>query len=104
MRRVIKGDSVVVISGGDKGKVGKVVSVDAAAQKVVVAGVNVRKRHQKASPVQGGGIIQKEMPVHLSNVQPIDPETNKATRVRFEVRDGKKVRVAKSGAVLSNES
>ena len=98
MMRVKKGDTVVVIAG-NKGKTGKVVKVFPKTNKVIVEGVNVVTKHQKPSAINPqGGIVNKEAAIHVSNVMPVDPETGKGTRVRFEMRDGKKVRVAvKSG-------
>jgi len=101
-RHVKKGDMVVVIAGDDKGKVGEVMRVDPKNNKVLVQGVNRVYRHLRPSRqhVQGGR-IQKEMPIHISNVLPVDPKTNQPTRVRFEIRpDGSKHRIAKK----SNES
>ena len=99
MMRVKREDTVVVIAGKDKGKTGKVVKVFPKTNKVIVEGVNVVTKHQKPSAINPqGGIINKEAPIHVSNVMPLDPETGKGTRVRFEMKDGKKVRVAvKSG-------
>ena len=99
MMRVKKGDTVVVIAGKDKGKKGTVVKVMPKANRVLVEGVNVITKHQKPTAVNPqGGIINKEAPIHISNVMPVDPETGKGTRVRFEVKDGQKVRVSvKSG-------
>ena len=97
--RVKKDDTVVVIAGKDKGKTGKVVKVFPKTNKVIVEGVNVVTKHQKPSAINPqGGIVNKEASIHISNVMPLDPETGKGTRVRFEMKDGKKVRVAvKSG-------
>ncbi|AUN15924.1 50S ribosomal protein L24 [Paraclostridium sordellii] len=97
--RVKKGDTVVVIAGKDKGKKGTVTKVFTKTNKVLVEGVNVITKHQKPTAVNPqGGIINKEAPIHISNVMPVDPETGKGTRVRFEVKDGQKVRVSvKSG-------
>lgn len=102
MMRVKKGDTVVVIAGKDKGKKGTVAKVLPKTNKVLVEGVNVITKHQKPTAVNPqGGIINKEAPIHISNVMPVDPETGKGTRVRFEVKDGKKVRVSvKSGKEL----
>ncbi|GAA0697425.1 50S ribosomal protein L24 [Paraclostridium ghonii] len=102
MMRVKKGDTVVVIAGKDKGKKGTVTKVFTKTNKVLVEGVNVITKHQKPTAVNPqGGIINKEAPIHISNVMPVDPETGKGTRVRFEVKDGKKVRVSvKSGKEL----
>ena len=99
MMRVKREDTVVVIAGKDKGKTGKVVKVFPKTNKVIVEGVNVVTKHQKPSAMNPqGGIVNKEAAIHVSNVMPDDPETGKGTRVRFEMRDGKKVRVAvKSG-------
>lgn len=91
MMRVKKGDTVVVIAGKDKGKKGTVTKVFTKANRVLVEGVNVITKHQKPTAVNPqGGIINKEAPIHISNVMPVDPETGKGTRVRFEVKDGKK--------------
>ncbi|MBS6025582.1 MAG: 50S ribosomal protein L24 [Paeniclostridium sordellii] len=97
--RVKKGDTVVVIAGKDKGKKGTVTKVFTKTNKVLVEGVNVITKHQKPTAVNPqGGIINKEAPIHISNIMPVDPETGKGTRVRFEVKDGQKVRVSvKSG-------
>lgn len=99
MMRVKKGDTVVVIAGKDKGKKGTVTKVFTKTNKVLVEDVNVITKHQKPTAVNPqGGIINKEAPIHISNVMPVDPETGKGTRVRFEVKDGQKVRVSvKSG-------
>ena len=99
MMRVKREDTVVVIAGKDKGKTGKVVKVFPKTNKVIVEGVNVITKHQKPSAINPqGGIVNKEASIHISNVMPLDPETGKGTRVRFEMKDGKKVRIAvKSG-------
>jgi large subunit ribosomal protein L24 len=101
MQKIRKGDKVVVLAGKDKGRNGEVLRVMPKDDKAVVRGVNIVRKHQKQSQSQEGGIISKEAPIHLSNIAIADPKDGKATRVGFEVRDGKKVRVAKrSGAVL----
>ncbi len=99
---VKKGDTVIVISGNDKGKTGKVLKVLVNENRVVVEGVNIVSRHTKPSNANpDGGIIKKEAPIHASNVQILDPEKKVATRVAHQVVDGKKVRVAlKSKTVL----
>ncbi len=101
--KIRKGDQVVVLSGKDKGKTGEVVRAIPKAMKVVVSGVNVHARHRKASQTNPqGGIERKEAPLHVSNVAIADPKDGKPTRVRFEERDGKKVRVAaKSGELIN---
>lgn len=93
--KIKKGDKVIVITGKDKGKTGEVMKAMPKDNKVVVSGVNVSKRHQKPSQENAGGIISKEMPIHVSNVSLIDPKDGKATRVRLSEKDGHKVRIAK---------
>lgn len=100
MERLQVGDQVVVISGKNKGQRGKVARL--VDDRVVIEGVNRIKRHMKATQNQPGGILEVEAPLHASNVMLIDPETDKPTRVRYEDREGTKVRVAvKSGAVIA---
>ena len=100
--RIKKGDKVVVTAGAHKGTEGEVLKVFPETGRLIVSGVARVKRHQKPTPTQPeGGIIEKEAPIHASNVMLLDTKTNKPTRVRVEVKDGKKVRVAvKSGTVL----
>ena len=100
--KVRKGDQVIVIAGRDKGKTGEVLRVLRAENRVLVQGVNVVKRHRRASAATPGGIVEQEAPVHASNVAHVDPKSNKATRVGFKFReDGRKVRVARrSGEVI----
>ena len=102
-QKIRKGDKVVVLSGKDKGKTGEVIRSMPKESKVVVSGVNVAARHRKPSQVNPqGGIERKEAPMHVSKVAIADPKTGKASRVRFEDRDGKKVRVAvKSGELIN---
>jgi large subunit ribosomal protein L24 len=101
--KIKKGDRVVVLSGKDKGKHGEVTKSMPKEGKVVVAGVNIAARHRKASQTNPqGGIERREAPLHASKVALEDPKTGKPTRVRFEERDGKKVRVAvKSGELIN---
>ena len=100
--KIRKGDQVVILSGKDKGKTGEVVRSMPKESKVVVSGVNVHARHRKPSQVNPqGGIERKEAPLDVSNVAIADPKSGQPTRVRFEERDGKKVRVAaKSGELI----
>ena len=100
--KIMKGDNVVVRSGKDKGRTGTVLQVLPKDGKVVVAGVNVATRHRKPTQLNPqGGIERREAPMAISKVSLADPKDGKATRVRFEVRDGKKVRVAtKSGETI----
>lgn len=98
MEKIRKGDEVIVIAGKDKGKRGAVVlRVD--AEHVVVEGINRVKKHVKPNPVKGvvGGVVDKDMPLHVSNVSLYNPATKKADRVGFKLlEDGKKVRVFRS--------
>ena len=97
MNRIRKGDQVVVISGKDKGKRGDVVRV--AGDKVVVSNINVVKRHTKPNPQAGqpGGVIEREAPIHISNVMLFNPATGKGERIGFKVlEDGRKLRVFRS--------
>ena len=91
-----KDDKVVVLSGKDKGKQGKILTADPKAEKVIVEGVNVATKHQKPRK-QGeeGGIIKVETPIYASKVQLVCPKCGKATRVAHKITDGKKVRVCK---------
>lgn len=99
--KIKKGDTVKVLTGRDKGKTGTVTQVLPKEDRVVVEGVNVVKRHQRQTQQTQGGIIEKNAPIHVSNVALVDPKSGDATRVGFKIEDGKKVRVAKkSGEVI----
>ena len=102
-QKIKKGDTVVVLSGKDKGRTGEVTKSLPREGKVIVAGVNVATRHRKPSQANPqGGLERTEAPLHVSKVAIADPKTGKATRVRFEERDGKKVRIAaKSGELIN---
>jgi len=104
--KVRKGDTVMVIAGDDKGKTGRVLAVDEAKRRVIIEKVNFVKRHTKArSQTQQGGILEKEAPIHLSNVMLYDPKAGKGVRVgvRF-TKDGKRERVSRAtGDTLSKE-
>jgi len=91
------GDTVKVIAGKDKGKIGRILKAYPKKQRVLVEGVNLVKKHAKPSQANPqGGIIQQEAPIHVSNVMPLDPKTGEPTRVGYKVMpDGKKVRIAK---------
>jgi large subunit ribosomal protein L24 len=98
MNRIRKGDTVVVIAGKDKGRQGQVLRVD-ADDRILVEAINMAKKHVKANPQAGveGGIVEKEMPLHVSNVMLQNPVTHKADRVGIKVlEDGRKVRYFKS--------
>jgi len=106
--RIKREDQVIVIGGKDRGKQGKVLRVDPGKQRVYVEGLNMIKRHERPRQVSGaqraeqvGGVIEKEGPIHLSNVMLVDPKDGKPTRVGIVVDDGKRFRVARrSGARL----
>jgi len=90
------GDKVVVISGKDKGKEGKITHVLRSENRVVVEGVNIVKKHVKGNGQQAGSINEMEAPIHASNVMILDPKTNKPTRIGHSInKDGKKIRVTK---------
>ena len=100
--KIRKGDRVVILSGKDKGRTGEVVKAMPKDGRVIVSGVNIHARHRKPTQQSPqGGIERKEAPLHVSKVAIADPKTGAPTRVRFEVREGKKVRVAaKSGELI----
>lgn len=101
--KIRSGDTVVVIAGKQRGQTGRVVKVLPSADKVVVEGVRVVKRHQKPVGDRPGGIIEKEMPISISNVALWNETEKRRVKVRFETRDGRKVRVdKKTGAVVEN--
>ena len=101
-QKIRKGDKVVVLSGKDKGKTGEVVRSIPKESRVIVAGVNIATRHRKPTQLNPqGGLERREAPLHVSKVAIADPKSGKPTRVRFETKDGKKVRVAaKSGELI----
>ena len=101
--RIRTDDEVLIITGKDKGKTGKVLRVEAERDRVYVSGINIRTKHVKPTPgsSEPGGIVKEEAPVHVSNVSLVDPKDGKPTRIRSEIRDGKKVRIAvRSGEVI----
>ena len=100
MAKIKKGDQVIVTSGKDKGVRGEVMRVLPSECRVVVAGVNVVRRHQRQTPRDPGGIIERESPIHLSNVTLLDPESDRPTRVGFRTdKDGRKIRIARCSGV-----
>ena len=102
MRKIKKGDDVMVIAGKDKGKRGSVLRM-VDAEHVLVEGVNMVKKHQRPNPMKGatGGIVEKEMPLHISNVAIFNSATKKADRVGFkQLTDGRRVRVFKSNGEM----
>ena len=100
--KIKKGDRVIVTTGRDKGKKGEVLKVFPKENRAIVGGVNTAKRHTNQSQQQQGGIVNKDMPIQLSNLAIADPKTGEATRVGWKVlEDGRRVRVAKkSGEVI----
>lgn len=102
MNKIRKGDGVIVIAGKDKGKRGVVLS-RVGDERIVVDGVNRAKKHTKPNPMKGqpGGIVEKEMPIHISNIALFNPASQKADRVGFKsLDDGRKVRVFKSNGEM----
>ena len=97
--RIRRDDEVIVISGKDRGKRGKVLRAEPKKDRVYVEGLNIVKRHQRptqtAAGQQAGGVIEREGPIHLSNVMLVDPKDGKPTRVGIEIEDGKRHRVAR---------
>lgn len=99
MRKIKRNDEVVIITGKDKGKRGKILRMLNAGERVIVAGVNMIKKHMRPNPQrnQQGGIIEREAAIHISNVALVNPATNKAEKVKIKIlEDGKKIRVFKS--------
>jgi large subunit ribosomal protein L24 len=100
--RIRSGDDVIVIGGKDRGKKGKVLRVEPAKDRVYIEGLNMIKRHQRPRQVAGaqraeqvGGVIEREGPIHMSNVMLVDPKDGKPTRLGTQIEDGKRYRVAK---------
>jgi large subunit ribosomal protein L24 len=103
--RIRRDDEVIVITGKDRGKRGKVLRVEPKKERIYVEGLNIVKRHQRpqqtATGQQAGGVIEREGPIHVSNVMLVDPKDGKPTRVGIQFEDGKRLRVSKrSGARL----
>ncbi len=100
--KIRRDDEVIVLAGKDKGKRGKVLKVITGKDRVIVDGVNMIKKHEKPVPQleKPGGIIEKEAPIHVSNVAIFNPASGKADRVGFRLEDGKKVRVFKSNGEI----
>ena len=96
IKKYKKGDEVIVKVGKDKGKIGKISKVITSNEKVVITGVNISKKHQKPSQDSKGGIVDKEMPIHISNILAYDAKSKKSSKVGFKIEDGKKIRILKS--------
>lgn len=103
--KIKKGDEIIVLCGKDKGRKGQVLKAMPKERKVLVQGINVVKRHTKPTQNTPGGIINKELPIHISNVSLIDPKDGKPTRVGYKMLDdGQKVRFAKrSGEIIDKQ-
>ncbi len=99
--KIKTGDTVIVITGKDKGKTGNVISILKSKDRVIVEGVNIIKRHRKATQESPGKIEEKESSIHISNVAHVDPDNGKATRVKYDFKDGVKRRLSViSGSLL----
>ena len=99
--KVKKGDQVMIITGKDKGKSGEIVTVLTKINRVILRGLNIAKRHTAQSQTSQGGIIDKELSIHISNISHIDPKDNKASRIGYKfLKDGRKVRFSKRSGDL----
>jgi large subunit ribosomal protein L24 len=99
--KIKKGDRVIVVSGRDRGKQGEVLRVERKEDRLIVQGVNMVKRHSRPSAGHPGGIIDKEAPIHISNVAHVDPSSNRPSRIGYRfLEDGRKVRFAKRSGEL----
>ena len=96
IKKYKKGDEVIVKTGKDKGKIGKISKVINDLDKVIITGINISKKHQKPSQESKGGIINKEMPIHISNILAYDAKTKKSSKIGFKIEDGKKIRILKT--------
>ena len=94
--RLKKGDEVIVLAGKDKGKTGKIVKIIPSAMKAIVSEINRVKKNQKPDNNQPGGIIEKEMPLHISNLSFYDPQSKKGIKIGFKFNNNKKVRINRS--------
>ena len=102
--KIRKGDSVIVLSGKDKGKTGTVLTVFPAENKLIVQGVSIKKKHQKQTQTQQAGIIEKEGKIHISNVAILEPSQSKKSKIGFKfLKDGKKVRFYKSNSEVIDD-
>ena len=103
MLKLKKGDNVLVISGKDKGKTGSIISIFPKVNKVIIKGVNIVKKHQKPSKQSGGGIVEKELAVHLSNLAFLSLKDGKKTKIGFKIENNKKIRFEKkTGEIIKN--
>ncbi|PIT91199.1 50S ribosomal protein L24 [Candidatus Kaiserbacteria bacterium CG10_big_fil_rev_8_21_14_0_10_49_17] len=98
--KIKKGDTVAIIAGKDRGKSGKVLRAFPAIEQIIVEGVNVKKRHQRPTASrQKGQIVEKALPIHVSNAMVLDPKGGKPTRIGYKEEGGKRVRIAKKSGV-----
>jgi len=103
MLKLKKGDNVLVISGKDKGKTGSIISIFPKVNKVIIKGVNIVKKHQKPSKQSAGGIVEKELAVHLSNLAFLSLKDGKKTKIGFKIENNKKIRFEKkTGEIIKN--
>ena len=103
MLKLKKGDNVLVISGKDKGKTGSIISIFPKMNKVIIKGVNIVKKHQKPSKQSAGGIVEKELAVHLSNLAFLSLKDGKKTKIFFKIENNKKIRFEKkTGEIIKN--
>ena len=103
MLKLKKGDNVLVISGKDKGKTGSIISIFPKVNKVIIKGVNIVKKHQKPSKQSAGGIVEKELAVHLSNLAFLSLKDGKKTKIGFKIEHNKKIRFEKkTGEIIKN--
>ena len=103
MLKLKKGDNVLVISGKDKGKTGSIISIFPKVNKAIIKGVNIVKKHQKPSKQSGGGIVEKELAVHLSNLAFLSLKDGKKTKIGFKSENNKKIRFEKkTGEIIKN--
>ncbi len=93
--KIKKGDEVIVLTGKDKGKKGKIIKMIPALSKAIVSEINKVKKHKKPDNNDAGGIIEKEMPIHISNLALFDPDLNKAAKIGFKIEGNKKIRINK---------
>ena len=100
-KKIKKGDNVIVLTGKDKGKTGSILSIFSKKNKAIVKGINVVKKHQKPTKQSGGGIIDKELSIHLSNLSILDSKNNKKTKIGYKLDNDKKTRIfKKTGEVI----
>jgi large subunit ribosomal protein L24 len=100
--KIKKDDEVIVTTGKDKGKKGKVVEIITKEGRAIVSGINIATKHQKPSAMGPGGIVKKELPIAISNLAVVDPKSGKATKVGYKIVNGEKIRIAKKSGEKLN--